>query len=499
MEKRQQPLWNPPDTCSSKIPELYLYNSLTSKKERFIPQETGKVTWYSCGPTVYDSSHMGHARTYIAFDILRRTMQNYFNFNIYYVMNITDIDDKIIKRARQRYLFDQFKQEKHSYEEMKEYIRKAIEIVDAKSKTDPEPEKRTYLAQEANRLKDLLASASPGNTTPESLLEASGDALSDLVDKERGFTVSDFKIFESLPRFYENEFHEDMKALNILPPNHLVRVSEYIEPIIKFTQQIIDNGFAYSTPSGSVYFDTNKFAQDPKHFYAKLVPTAFGDLNQLAAGEGELSMAGEKKSQSDFALWKASKSGEPAWDSPWGKGRPGWHIECSAMASGCLGESMDIHSGGVDLKFPHHDNELAQSEACLGHSHWVRYFLHSGHLTIDNCKMSKSLKNFITIRQALLQHSPRQIRLAFLLHGWKDTLDYGTNTMSEALALDRAFYDFTFNVSHLVSLALSQKPAQCPVASSEQDNSAAYALVFEKCKAAVYSSLCGTWLPILST
>jgi len=157
----------------------------------------------------------------------------------------------------------------------------------------------------------------------------------------------------------------------------------------------------------------------------------------------------EKKSVIDFALWKSSKAGEPWWDSPWGKGRPGWHIECSVMASAICGESLDIHTGGVDLKFPHHDNELAQAEAYFNNSHWVRYFLHSGHLTIAGCKMSKSLKNFITIQDALKKHSSRQLRLAFLLHSWKDTLDYSDNTMSMAVQ-----YEKFLNVSIQIYICL---------------------------------------------
>jgi cysteinyl-tRNA synthetase len=145
----------------------------------------------------------------------------------------------------------------------------------------------------------------------------------------------------------------------------------------------------------------------------------------------------EKRSVTDFALWKSSKSGEPWWDSPWGRGRPGWHIECSVMASTICGDSLDIHTGGVDLKFPHHDNELAQAEAYYGNSDWVKYFLHSGHLTIAGCKMSKSLKNFVTIQEALKKYSSRQLRLAFLLHSWKDTLDYSDNTMNMAVQYEK--------------------------------------------------------------
>lgn len=154
-----------------------------------------------------------------------------------------------------------------------------------------------------------------------------------------------------------------------------------------------------------------------------------GDLSTLKISE--------KKSSIDFALWKCSKEGEPWWESPWGKGRPGWHIECSVMASIICGESLDIHTGGIDLKFPHHDNEMAQAEAYFNNSNWVRYFLHSGHLTIAGCKMSKSLKNFITIQDALKKYSARQLRLAFLLHSWKDTLDYSDNTMHMAIQYEK--------------------------------------------------------------
>ena len=159
-----------------------------------------------------------------------------------------------------------------------------------------------------------------------------------------------------------------------------------------------------------------------------MVPEAYGNQSALQEGEGDLSVGAEKlqekRSQNDFALWKNSKPGEPAWPSPWGMGRPGWHIECSAMASEILGQNVDIHSGGVDLKFPHHDNEIAQTEAYYNCPQWVNYFLHTGHLHIDGCKMSKSLKNFISINDALKQHSAAQLRVAFLLHQWKDTLDY---------------------------------------------------------------------------
>jgi cysteinyl-tRNA synthetase len=154
----------------------------------------------------------------------------------------------------------------------------------------------------------------------------------------------------------------------------------------------------------------------------------------------------EKRSLTDFALWKSSKAGEPWWESPWGKGRPGWHIECSVMASAICGESLDIHTGGVDLKFPHHDNELAQAEAYFDNDNWVKYFLHAGHLTISGCKMSKSLKNFISIKEALTKNTARHLRLAFLLHSWKDTLDYSDATMDMAVQYEKFLNEFFLNV-----------------------------------------------------
>lgn len=211
-----------------------------------------------------------------------------------------------------------------------------------------------------------------------------------------------------------------------------------------------------------MYFDVAGFDKREKHYYAKLVPEAYGDAKSLQEGEGDLSTGedrlSEKRSANDFALWKSSKAGEPWWDSPWGKGRPGWHIECSAMASDICGDYLDIHTGGVDLKFPHHDNELAQSEAHDDSSEWVKYFLHTGHLTIAGCKMSKSLKNFVTIQQALQKHTATQLRLAFLLHSWKDTLDYSENTMEMAVQYERFLNEFFLNVKDLTRHVVSGNP-----------------------------------------
>ncbi|MGH0118833.1 UNVERIFIED_CONTAM: hypothetical protein FKN15_056220 [Acipenser sinensis] len=199
----------------------------------------------------------------------------------------------------------------------------------------------------------------------ELLLKEAKDLLSDWLDSQLGSQVTENSIFSILPKYWEGEYHQDMEALNVLPPDVLTRVSEYVPEIVAFVKKVVENGYGYVS-NGSVYFDTAQFGGSEKHSYGKLVPEAIGDQKALQEGEGDLSISAdrlsEKRSQNDFALWKASKPGEPSWDSPWGKGRPGWHIECSAMAGSILGESMDIHGGGFDLRFPHHDNELAQSE-----------------------------------------------------------------------------------------------------------------------------------------
>jgi cysteinyl-tRNA synthetase len=208
--------------------------------------------------------------------------------------------------------------------------------------------------------------------------------------------------FTKISRHFENEFMDDMDKLNVALPTVITRVSEYMPEINEFIEKIIANGFAYES-NGSVYFDVGAFNASPDHRYNKLEPGASNDTERMAEGEGVLTEetvgVTDKRGPKDFALWKKSKEGEPKWDSPWGEGRPGWHIECSAMAGAILpNPPIDIHTGGVDLKFPHHDNEVAQSEAYYGCDAWVNNFWHTGHLHIAGRKMSKSLKNFITIK-----------------------------------------------------------------------------------------------------
>ncbi|KAM7405645.1 hypothetical protein PAMP_000079 [Pampus punctatissimus] len=459
--KRVQPPWSPP--AGTDVPQLRLYNSLTRSKEPFVPQKGNKVTWYCCGPTVYDASHMGHARSYISFDILRRILRDYFKYDVLYCMNITDIDDKIIKRARQNYLLDQYKEKQPQAAQILQDVLSARGPFQANLASTTDPDKKQMLerldAAVAAALQPLQAAmeseAADGVVQPlaQVLLENSKDLLADWLDKQFGSQVTENSIFSILPKYWEGEYHKDMEALNVLPPDVLTRVSEYVPEIVDFVEKIVSNGYGYES-NGSVYFDTSKFDASPQHSYAKLVPEAVGDQKALQEGEGDLSISAdrlsEKKSQNDFALWKASKPGEPSWDSPWGKGRPGWHIECSAMAGSILGESMDIHGGGFDLRFPHHDNELAQSEAFFENDFWVRYFLHTGHLTIAGCKMSKSLKNFITIKDALAKNTARQLRLAFLMHSWKDTLDYSSNTMESAVQYEKFMNEFFLNVKDIL-------------------------------------------------
>ncbi|XP_076179076.1 cysteine--tRNA ligase, cytoplasmic isoform X2 [Ptiloglossa arizonensis] len=454
MAKRVQSPWVPPQTKNPVV--LKLYNSLTRNKEVFVPQFGNRILWYSCGPTVYDASHMGHARSYISFDILRRVLSDYFGYDILYVMNITDIDDKIIKRARQNYLYEKYIEETHTLDEILDNAKEVMCNFEESVKSMNDADKKCMLQKMLNNVEKVIENLENAvklkdenkiKESQELLLKEAQDPLAEWLDKKKGATVTEHSIFNKLSQYWELEFHNDMDALNVLRPNVLTRVSEYVPEIIAFIEKIIENGLAYESNS-SIYFDVATFDKQDKHYYAKLVPEAYGDASSLQEGEGDLSTSesSEKRSLIDFALWKHSKEGEPWWESPWGNGRPGWHIECSVMASIICGESLDIHTGGVDLKFPHHDNEIAQAEAYFNHSNWVRYFLHSGHLTIAGCKMSKSLKNFITIKDALKKHSARQLRLAFLLHSWKDTLDYSDNTMNMVIQYEKFLNEFFLNV-----------------------------------------------------
>ncbi|PWY99745.1 cysteinyl-tRNA synthetase [Testicularia cyperi] len=503
-----QPEWQLPQNQAPE-PELKVYNSLTRTKTPFIAKKGRNVTWYNCGPTVYDASHMGHARNYVTQDIIRRVLRDYFGYDVHFVMNITDIDDKIILKARHSYLLKQFRsqypqltqpllqivQEAWSAYFTKNLLQFAPPVPPqeqegglvaeaerarageagfeevARLRNDPEwlrkaSEKEPkfgmwFAALEKSRQAQVAAAMSlgAGDTSSEAasaLIDASEDVLATFLDKQSGHTVTDPSIFRDTAAFWEAEFFNDMKRLHVEPPTTLTRVSEYVLEIITFIQQIIDRGYGYAegldADKRNVWFDTRAFdgakSQDGsfEHSYAKLQPWSKGNRELLEEGEGSLSTStaatAGKRTASDFALWKASKPGEPAWDSPWGPGRPGWHIECSVMGSAVLGETMDIHSGGSDLMFPHHDNEIAQSEAHHGCRQWVNYFLHTGHLHIEGLKMSKSLKNFISIDEALQRFSARQLRMSFLLQPWHGRMDFKSSALGEVKNAEAAFNNF---------------------------------------------------------
>jgi cysteinyl-tRNA synthetase len=277
------------------------------------------------------------------------------------------------------------------------------------------------------------------------LFEGAEDILLPYLDSLYKETIdtSDQTMFTDLTQYMEKLFTNDMDELNVLRPDSITRVTEYVPQIVTFVEKIVAKGFAYET-DGSVYFDIASF-EKAGNTYARLRPESKNDRALQEEGEGSLSKnLGGKRGPGDFALWKKSKPGEPYWPSPWGEGRPGWHIECSVMASDKLGEQMDIHSGGIDLAFPHHDNELAQSEAFFcqhgkGEHTWVRYFLHMGHLSIAGSKMSKSLKNFQTIQDALTTtFTARSMRIVFLLSRWNDGVEISPDMRKQADSWENA-------------------------------------------------------------
>lgn len=409
-------------------------------------------------------------------------------------MNITDVDDKIILAARQQHLLaDWLSKHTQVDQEIRDtalqafraYIEKNLPLFTVRDTTpqtyvqnadttyghvlrgesigkdgsppgDREAKMKMHL-KTSHSAADALQMDKPG--LDAFAAKASG-VLLPYIDSLHSTSVSgdDHDVFTKLTKKYEGRFFEDMKMLNVKYPDEVTRVTEYGPPIVDFVKQIQENGFAYEH-EGSVYYDTGKW-ESSGGVYARLEPWNRHDKDLQADGEGSLSTnkTSFKRSGADFALWKASKPGEPSWSSPWGQGRPGWHIECSAMASKILGKTIDIHSGGIDLAFPHHDNELAQSEAYWSQpdqvdkgEQWVNYFLHMGHLSIQGSKMSKSLKNFTTIREALTtgQWTPRSLRIVFLLGAWRDGLEITDELVKASTAWEERVNNFFLKVRDL--------------------------------------------------
>lgn len=353
--------------------------------------------------------------------------------------------------------------------------------------------KTVAVAAEAIARAEIADKIADTSDYAESFYDSVQDVLLPYLDSLKSSTIDgeNHAIFTGLTKTYEERFMRDMRDLNVLDPSEVTRVTEYGNEIADFVERIVQNKFGYVTADGSVYFDIQAF-ENAGYPYARLEPWSRSDRSLLAEGEGALiNKTTEKRSPSDFALWKASKPGEPSWSSSWGKGRPGWHIECSAMASARLGQHMDIHSGGVDLAFPHHDNELAQSEAYWAHDHahdqWVNYFLHMGHLSIQGSKMSKSLKNFTSIREALDRKdwTPRSLRIVFLLGSWKDGIEIGEDLINAGSAWEEKVNNFFVKM---------KDPSALEGTGTGSHDSLSAAL--EDAKKAVYESLCdsfNTW------
>jgi cysteinyl-tRNA synthetase len=311
---------------------LELYNSLARAKQAFLPIEPGKVRMYVCGMTVYDYCHLGHARVLVVFDMVTRWLRA-SGYEVTYVRNVTDIDDKIIKRA-----------------------------------------------------------------------------------------IENGEPFTRLTQRFIDAMHADSAALGVLPPDHEPRATEYVGKMLAMIQALIERGHAYAAANGDVYYAVRTFPA-----YGQLSGKSLDELN---AGE-RVEVDPHKRDPLDFVLWKAAKAGEPSWPSPWGAGRPGWHIECSAMGSDLLGRHFDIHGGGQDLQFPHHENEIAQSEgahACK----FVNYWLHNGFVRVDDEKMSKSLGNFFTIREVLAKYDAEVVRFFILRAHYRSPLNYSDQHLDDA-------------------------------------------------------------------
>ena len=345
---------------------MWIYNSAHRRKEEFKPLHEGKVGIYACGPTVYNYFHIGNARPFITFDVLRRQLERE-GYDVTFVQNFTDIDDKMIKRAN-----------------------------------------------------------------------------------EEGITVKE------LGEKFIAEYYKDAKALGIRPATVHPKATEHIPEIIALVQKLIDGGHAYATPAGDVYYRVESFPG-----YGKLSGQSVED-REMGASE-RLDVETDKENPADFALWKSQKPGEPAWESPWGMGRPGWHIECSAMSMKYLGETFDIHCGGKDLLFPHHENEIAQSEGATGHP-YVRYWMHNGFINVDNQKMSKSLGNFFTVRDIAKEYDLEAVRMFMLSAHYRSPINFSREQIAAAHASLTRLYTARDQMKFLLTSA-----RDVPMTAAEQE------------------------------
>lgn len=410
---------------------------------------------------------MGHARAYLTFDILRRIMADYLHYDVQYHINITDVDDKIILRARRNHLVKQYLESKPKVEEVRskasgsllsEHLKLESKLADAdmelkSMESSPDGKRQAEMIEQKKQLEYKLAgviktmetlAALGSGVTVDEIAKIASDALGTSLDAEFGSTITDNAVFDAHARKYEKSFMEDMERLGVRPPDVLTRVTEYVPEIVQYCETLVTKGFAYAS-NGSVYLDTKAF-EKADHTYRKLKPfsgeTSKEELEESEGALGCMDASEKRDPKRDFVLWKKSKPGEPFWDSPWGTGRPGWHIECSVVASDVLGSRLDVHAGGEDLKFPHHDNELAQSEAYHECNQWVNYFFHAGHLQIKGLKMSKSLKNFVTIQEALQISNARRLRLLFLIQPWDGSFTYSDESLEMAQYKEKRFQEF---------------------------------------------------------